>query len=450
MATESVVLYPSRVDTTNSRYYAISSSYPESAIVGKSTSNTDYGVGVNLNRNTGSETKLFIEFDVSSIPQDAVIDSVKCVVAIYGPDTFADRTSTRNIQLCKGTTTVGTAVDWSVRGTVDTPEITNGGSWTRSELDTLKLLVYVVRNSSDTTLNTYFYTRGADLTITYHEELGNTYTVTVKATDVVVDKSGDSDVSEGNSFVLTIIGDKFLITDNGTDVVSKLVEQSSSGSGEITRNPVSYTTSGFVKGAKYKNAVGKGSDETATGNDYANSSGSTVTIYYAFDFSDIPTNAVIESVTVKVGGHLESTKSSSEVANLQLYSGSNTKGSQSSFSSTSKQIITMSPGTWTRDELQNAKLAFTIGYYGGLVNGVDFIVSYSVPSSGDKTYTYTINSVNSNHVIVVSISGSAKTKYRVKVNGSYKAVIKILQKTNGVWIEKTDNLDANAKYVQTI
>lgn len=190
----------------------------------------------------------------------------------------------------------------------------------------------------------------------------------------------------------------------------------------ITRYPAAYSISGTINGTRYKNCIGKGSATTASGNDYAKSSGSTASITYTFDFSDIPAGATIESVTVKVGGHAESsTYNSSKKCDLQLYSGSTAKGSATHFTSTSKQVLTMTPGDWTRDELQEAKLKVTIGYYGGLVNGVDFIVVYS--------------------------EAVAESNFFVQYNGEIKAVTEIWKQVNGqmVSVDAAD-LDQSAKY----
>lgn len=143
-----------------------------------------------------------------------------------------------------------------------------------------------------------------------------------------------------------------------------------------TSYPVSYTTSGSINGTRYKNAIGKGADTAAvSGNDYSNGgSSSTAHIDYAFEF-DIPEDATIDSVSCQVKGHLENTSRS--VATLQLYAGSTAKGTQTKFTSTSAQTITVTAGSWTRSEIDHMVLRFTIGYYGGLVNGATVTVTYT-------------------------------------------------------------------------
>lgn len=164
----------------------------------------------------------------------------------------------------------------------------------------------------------------------------------------------------------------------------------------VSSYPTAYATSGSINGTRYKNAIGKGADTAAaSGNDYANSSGSTATIDYSFEFDGIPDNADIVSVECQVKGHLENTSKST--ANLRLYAGSTAKGSVSKFTSTSAQTVTLTTGTWTRSEIDDLKLRFTIGYYGGLVNGATVTVTYSYD---DVTYTITVS--NSTAVTVTA------------------------------------------------
>ena len=151
----------------------------------------------------------------------------------------------------------------------------------------------------------------------------------------------------------------------------------------VTSYPTSCTTSGSIKGTKYLNAIGKGSDTSAvTGNDYCSSRNSYANIYYAFDFSEIPDGAEIVSVECSVKGHAESTSSSGHRARCQLYVGTSTaKGSYTDFTSTSVQTLDLTTGTWTLAEVRDMHLCFTIGYYGGLVNGATATVVYSINST---------------------------------------------------------------------
>lgn len=161
----------------------------------------------------------------------------------------------------------------------------------------------------------------------------------------------------------------------------------------ISSYPVSYTTSGNLRGTNYQNAIGEGADTaSASGNDYCSSRNSYAHIYYEFDFSDIPNGANIISVACQVKGHAENTSQSSERARCQLYVGTSTaKGSYSDFTSTSAQTLTLTTGTWTYDEVQDMRLCFTVGYYGGLVNGATVTITYEPANPRIITTTLTGN-----------------------------------------------------------
>lgn len=159
----------------------------------------------------------------------------------------------------------------------------------------------------------------------------------------------------------------------------------------ISSYPVSYTTSGSLRGTNYQNAIGKGADTASvSGNDYCSSRNSYAYVYYSFDFSSIPNHANIISVDCQVKGHAENTSQSSERARCQLYVGTSTaKGSYSDFTSNSAQTLTLTTGTWTYEEVQDMTLCFTMGYYGGLVNGATITVTYEL--SDPRTITTTLS-----------------------------------------------------------
>lgn len=144
----------------------------------------------------------------------------------------------------------------------------------------------------------------------------------------------------------------------------------------VTSYPTSYTTSGSINGTRYKNAIGKGADTSAvSGNDYASGgSSSKAYIYYSFEF-DIPEVATIESCTCQVKGHLENTSRST--AQLDIMCGSTSKATNK-FTSTSAQTITLNASSMTVTEANDVKLMFTIGYYGGLINGATMTIVYSI------------------------------------------------------------------------
>ena len=115
-------------------------------------------------------------------------------------------------------------------------------------------------------------------------------------------------------------------------------------------------------------------------------SGATTYIYFTFDFSSIPAGATIDSVSCTAKAYINTTNSSRiTTRQIQLYSGTTAKGSASTISN-STTAFSMTAGTWTRNELQNARIRLygvrgtsntTSSYYFRFY-GATFTVNYSV------------------------------------------------------------------------
>lgn len=429
---QTLVCYPSEFDSEH-KYASVNSSYPTSNPIGKGSSNTSY-TQVNLTTGSNAETYFYYKFDLSSIPEGATINSVSCTYKGYISNTTTSYINTRNAQLYSGSTPKGSSDTFTQ--SISARTLTTG-TWTRDELQNARIRLYAKRGTSRTSNTYYIRFYGATLTVDYEENYTK-YTVTVRNDiDVTCEPTGKTLVREGYPFILKLSDNSVSVKDNGVEVSDSLTEEIEPNTHDVLKHIASYNIPSGTSSTYYQKAVGKSAESSESGNDYASGgSGSTATIIYSFDFSDIPQNTTIESVEVVVGGHAESTTNSSEVADLQLYSGDTAKGSKSSFTSTSHQLVTLTPGTWTREELQNATLHFTIGYYGGLVNGVDFKVTYSLPGGGGTYYSYAIASVTGEHLIVVSAKqGDTYTALRVRESGSWKKVKAIYKKVGGSWTQ---------------
>ena len=116
------------------------------------------------------------------------------------------------------------------------------------------------------------------------------------------------------------------------------------------------------------------------------------------------------------------------------------------FTSSTNSIITLADvGTWTVAELQQAKLRFAVGYYGGHLFGITWTVTYQ--ASG---YVYTITAIATDHTIVVTSGGATDTIY-FKSNGAWVSATKVYKKVNGTWVQQTDLtnvFDAQTNYVR--
>lgn len=421
-----ITFVPSSYDQTNSNHAGTDSTNKPSNGLTAATSETRAAFTSNTTAN--STTSIYYNFDCSSIPQNVTINSVTCD---FKATCSSNYFNTRVGQLCTGTTKKGsgtTITNTSINYTVNVQTISNTGSWTRAELNNIKILIEAVRGTSTSEFTISFY--GATLTIDYTVN-GETYDVTsVLSTNAVdsINPAGLTEVIEGDNYQLEIHAaslDDFKVEDNDVNVTSQLVQHNEITSGTINAKPETtpttevsvsgaafYTSSSSQTTARFSDAVGHTAESPATmpsSNQWTyvkgrNNNNATGWAIYDFDFSSIPANATITSVSVKCYGAKENTNSGSQYqSKIGLYSGTTLKSTEQQFTSTSASIMTISsPGTWTRAELQNAKLRFTVAYYGGWLGGVTWTVNYTVPSVNPYYWTYSLSNVQADHTIIIS------------------------------------------------
>jgi len=167
----------SSFDSTNSSYYSTSSSYPASNGVAGNTSTTEARFILKTGRY--AESYIYYNFDCSSIPSDATIDSVTCSVKARRSSTSTRYIYSANLQLTTGTTLKGSSTNITSTSS-QTLSVNGGKSWTRAELDNIKIRGYAERGTSSTSSTSYyigFY--GATLTVTYTAQ-GVTKTIRIK------------------------------------------------------------------------------------------------------------------------------------------------------------------------------------------------------------------------------------------------------------------------------
>lgn len=158
-----ITKYPSSYDTDHYSYRSfadVSNAYDSG-----SSSDDDYAI-ITLTRGNGAETYVYFQFDLSSIPSNATIDEITLVAYAQVTTTVGSRLGTRVLQVCRGTTSVGTATSNMTTGkkayTMDV-----GSGWTAANINDLTLKVDVFRGTQSTTTNYYCYFYGATLTVTY-------------------------------------------------------------------------------------------------------------------------------------------------------------------------------------------------------------------------------------------------------------------------------------------
>lgn len=401
--------------------------------------------------NTGSraETTIYLNFDCSSIPSGATIDSVSCSVKCGTQGT--NYYSTRTVQMATGTTVKGSATTMSGSNSSPQTHTLSVGTWTAAELHNAKLKFHIIRGTSNTTTDATFSIFGATLTVHYTVQ-GYMYEITSTSNiSGITTSPATQEVFQGGEATVRIDGaslNNVIVTDNGANVTGSLV-QHTVPSGGITENTVlgSYTlvSGGFNgSGATYFSGLhGKGVDNTKTTSNYYSSGSNTIAVFtYDLVFNNIPSNATITSLYVEVNGHAESTSNSNEYMCAALYLGTSTAiSSELNFKSvgTSNSTQTITATTLpTVSQLSNLKLRCRLGYYGGAINGATCYITYTVPSSGNNYYwTYTVSNLAADHAIIVNSAGSSNSKIYRKINGSWVQGSKVYLKVNGSWVEQS-------------
>lgn len=387
--------------------------------------------GLNGSNNTSAQARFTVtsttyyaiyNFSVSGIPSNATINSVSCTARAYVNNTT--RVTTRTMQLYTGNTAKGSAT--TISRTTSAVYTLSVGNWTLSELANARIRITGQKSTSTQTGYIYFY--GATLTVNYtYQETVYEISATSEYAEATITPS-EQDVKSGETATVRLDVpsiDSIVVTDNGTDVTDLFETKIKVTSGTTIKYAESFTTGLSVSNAAfYLSANQTGTQrleypigytaesphsQSDTGHTYVKDGGNNTAtgwINYKFDFSEIPEGATIKSVTIKCYGSRENaTVDSTHKAMFEAYCGNTQKGSSQEFTSTSLSAITLSNiGTWTREELQDAQLRFTVAYYGGRVYGITWTVEWEDEHGGENPYyyEYTITGVNSDHEIIVS------------------------------------------------
>ena len=420
-----MTLHPTSLNNAASSYLSItnqSNMYTD-------TSSTTYATIQNTNASTSNRYIYLQGFNFDDLPTGAIVSDF--TVKIKGYYTGG---SQQTLYLCNGTTTQSGATATGFTTSTQTRTFSNGSldwdtitSWGSS----FGIRINCRRGNRNTV--GYYYIYGAEIDVTYTVPVY--YDVTASTTTGTISPSGTTSVLQGDDYVLTIEASNPTVTDNNVDVTSQLVRVTG---GTSTFIPYDYESSGFtisnidnaysdINGSTYADCSTAGK---ATGN-----------LYLDLGPIPIPSDATISSVSCQASLQISRNGSSSSMtASCQMYSGSTAKGSSytlvSSATDVARTTYTLTVGTWTATELQNAR--FYVTMYNGAsstvrhiyVYGVSFTVTYTV--SGE-VYTYTISNINADHTIVVS-AGASQPKIFVKVQLGqlYSIQIQIIEKWNEI------------------
>lgn len=441
-----IKLIPSTYYLSNSSYLSVSNA----ANMYHDTDNATYATVTNSQNGTTSYYIYLRGFDFSSLPAAAVVSGF--TVRLKARESGISTSSSYAPKLCHGTSQI-TSTCSAVSTTASVLTFTGvGADWETiaGYGSDFGIRINCRRSSRNTT--GYMYIYGAEIEVTYTVPTPATVTSTLTGSGTI-NPSGATSTYEGEAYTLTITPDNKSDTvtakRDGVDITGQLVAHGAGST--IGATPDDHTTSGIQSGESYAAyCIGHSAEAPSTSGTSSNmyaSSGNTGYAAYTFDFSAIPANATIERVEVRCYGHRENASiDSSHVSQVVLYRGSSAVSDEVDFPSTSNTIITVEPSTdLSRADLDSIELRHYVGYYGGLVLGITFEVTYSVGTGIDHyTYTYT---VDGDSTIAVVIGGSDTIMF--KDGGQWKAATKVYKKIGGAWVEQSDLtqvFNSNVKY----
>ena len=231
-----------------------------------------------------------------------------------------------------------------------------------------------------------------------------------------ISPAGQTYVIGGNSYELNIYTDSLddiNVLDNDVDVTNQLVLTHSTGeSSTDTFIPTSYDSSNSSYDSIYEGSPTNGLTAHTDSNRICayvtQTAYAEAKLTYNFDCSSIPQNATITSVTCIASAACYSNGQYFNTRTLQLYSGSTAKGSATTITGTgnTRTEHNISGGTWTRAELDNAKIVLYIQRGNNTTQasfsfwGATLSVSYTLPV--EDYYVYTLTNVSADHTIIIA------------------------------------------------
>lgn len=440
-----------------STYYLSSSSYLSVSDASNMYHNTDNSTYATVKNSQNGTTSYYIYlrgFNFDDVPSTATINSF--TIKLKARESGITTSTSYYPRICNGTSTLTGSC--SMPGT---SEKVLTFSNLQVDYDTIKgygsdfgIRINCRRASKNTT--GYMYIYGAEIEVDYTVPDPCTITSTLTG-DGTISPSGAYNTYKDVEYELTITptnkSDEVTVKHDGVDVTSQIVPHGVGS--DITATPDNVTTSSIQSGSSYASyAVGHSAESpssSGSGQNMYASSGSTGYAEYTFDFSGIPSGATIEEIEVRCYGHRESsTISSTYVSKCGIYLDGTLISDYEEFPSTSDSIITLTPNDVpTLSQMGDVTIRHYVGYYGGLVRGISFVVTYST-GSGIDHYTYTFTTTG-DATIAVTIGSAEKDTLYVKIGGVWKEVATVYKKINGSWVEQSDVtmvFNSNTNYVK--
>lgn len=426
MATNSITAYPAEFLYDDYSYASIVSGYPVTNPIGKPSSNTSM-VRVNLKTGSGAESWIFYRFDLSSIPQNATINSISCSAKAYISQTNTNRVSTRQCQLFSGNTAKGSATSISTSTSSFNMTV---GTWTRTELNDCRIRVYAKRGSSNTTTTYYMGLYGATLTISYTWE-DITYTITTNCSN--------GTISPNNPTVQQYGSQKFTLTGNNaqdeltslklgnTDVLSQAVKISRANAFNYTVETAPSASYGYNLSGNYYVSTNKGvSDSAAVARVSFNFPVECTVTFYVINYAEATYDYGILS-------NIDFALSTTSAADS---SGYYWRGNTTALNTPSEQAVTYTVPSGSH--FIDVKFKKDTGTNSNN-DTLQFRIVVTPNSSYDTNgyyYEYTLSNATASTTLT-AVFASQKIMY-IKNNGTWTVVSAVYKKINGSWVQQTD------------
>ena len=408
------------------------------------TDSTTYATITNTYASTSSRYLYLRGFNFDDVPSNATINSF--TVKIKGYETGLATSTSYAPRLANGTSAISnTTASSNFRTSVSTITIPTG-SLTWSQIvntygSNFTIMVYVRRNSRNTT--GYFYCYGAEILVDYTVPVYHNVTVTNSTSATVA--ANPTSVLEGSSSTITSDTlSNITITDNNVDVTSQFVLHSGTNGDYSVATRGTY---GFaLNGSGYYESQNKGVDKSCA------------VCRVSFNLP-VSANITFQYINYAEASYDFGVFGNVDVALTTNYYPAGSNGATISETSYKKACNTSSDNTSSVQTLT----------YSNVSAGDHFIdIKYSkddASASNNDTlqfkvtitysqsvsyYSYTINNIIADHVIVVNANGS-QPKFYIKINGTWTQFSKIYKKVNGSWVEQSSStwstlFDTNTNY----
>lgn len=351
----------------------------------------------------------FDSTSISEIPNDATINSVTGKVKYKLSSTSTGRVASVSAQLYSNTTAKGSPI--TARSTTTTAYTLTAGTWTRSELDNMRLYI-AAKRGTNTSNSAYLYLYGADVTVDYSVN-GIEYEVSFvnQSSDVTTDPSTTQYVFQGGEQIIKFDGISSLsdieIKDNNTLINSSLVlVTAETQSSQLSTAP----------NASYGFALDSSDGYYKSQNKGVNYSAAVCRLYITaatqctltFNFINYAEATYDYGIIGKVDASLLTTSAVSDTSNW-LWAGS---ASTNNVSTEKTTAITISSGVHFIDIKYRKDNATSS-------NNDDFRFKYSISDAplDNPYYRYTISNIAADHVI--SINDVGGTFYNVNASSTY-------------------------------